>query len=1315
MVRIIVVLCGLFVPVFSVWATVWNIPGDFSTVQAAIDARDPEDPYETIVHPGDTLMVGPGTYPGFDIGGVFNTITVCSSHGRDVTFIDGQKTEDVGVDVRSANVCIEGFTIRNFRSLGMYLIADGIRIRNLRLVSNNYNLEPEGWGGSGISLQGSNMEVSDVIVQDNTYGILTSSGSGHNTLRKVSISHCREALLLSGHDHLIEKATITGCNYGINFTPNVAEAEVNNTIRKCVIMNNKYAGINIGYTDLPADTNTVYDNYFANNMDHIKAPEGARGIRWNIDKTEERNILGGEFTGGNYWDDYAGADLDEDGLGDTILPYGNGIAGGGPDGSGESWTGDFHPLVGSLPDLSVTASDITVPGTIEVMFSESAEQTEEVSATVRNLGAGPAGNINVVLYANGFQAGSSMIASIPAGGSASTTVSWNVVDMIHLHMRDLEAENRDAANTVWAEPPLELKVVVDPEEDILDLNRANNSAVKPAVLHVIPDLEITEVVPIQVVRDVPLILNKVMMTRVFMRLAPFCQEVFSVVHGIKARVSFDDGNAPQEMPDAPEMSLVDKEGTGYIVPRNKVSMFKNLMNNTVQLKQCLFENGWDALNLEHAAGTGPEPKRVGTLTVEAELLNWDSDLTVNHATATAAVKQSTMNVYRILYMPLDSWGTDHTRPLTRHVTLSHNHAMFLEAIYPVPEVREYYGYSRVNEEGRPLDPPTIYSFWVGERVRLARKATLISWFDWVDTVVWVIPALALGLGTAGVAQPQAGIGVFVDETQGFPLHVSAHEIGHTWGLAGGRGHIEEYLSASNIHALYPAGNGWDVRGAVSRLLSTRSHARYSFSPTDLSEPFNHLTHMGDHCVPSPWVREENYRRLMDGMWPWGGLVNGGSDPRMLFVSGEIQEDGTTELWPFFTRDGMEMPPEAGAYSFDCEAEGGAILSCTSFDPYFENNGEGVFACFAFPIPFPEGTANVLLRHEGTVLAQRSVSSTPPELDLGTVLGTGDDWFEMTCTADDEDGDSMEFLTAYSNDGTTWIPLESSFAKKKKNGKSAFTFDSLPLPGGSACTVKVVASDGINTVEEVSAPFIVPKKAPSAIIGDPETGAVYHERDTVSFNGFGYDAEDGTVDSATYVWTSSRDGELARGCEGFSTSMLSVGEHTITLHVHDSDSNPAESTITIQVEPGFTDSDTDTLPDWWEEENFESLILTAEDDPDGDLYSNGEEYAQGTDPNVSDAEGEEEGAIEGTAEGEEEGVEEGEGEGVEEGEGLEEGEGGSEGEGEGGNEGEGEGEEPKPECGCDKAGTPGKANGLFGDLLLLTLSGGVLILSSGRKW
>jgi hypothetical protein len=87
------------------------------------------------------------------------------------------------------------------------------------------------------------------------------------------------------------------------------------------------------------------------------------------------------------------------------------------------------------------------------------------------------------------------------------------------------------------------------------------------------------------------------------------------------------------------------------------------------------------------------------------------------------------------------------------------------------------------------------------------------------------------------------------------------------------------------------------------------------------------------------------------------------------------------------------------------------------------------------------------------------------------------------------------------------------------------------------------------------------------ITSPANGAAIAQGVPIAFAASAIDARDGDV-SAGLAWTSSLDGSIGTGA-GFVSSTLSVGSHTITTSVTDSDGLTGLHAIALQINPANT--------------------------------------------------------------------------------------------------------------------------------------------------
>lgn len=226
---------------------------------------------------------------------------------------------------------------------------------------------------------------------------------------------------------------------------------------------------------------------------------------------------------------------------------------------------------------------------------------------------------------------------------------------------------------------------------------------------------------------------------------------------------------------------------------------------------------------------------------------------------------------------------------------------------------------------------------------------------------------------------------------------------------------------------------------------------------------NNLTTVRD--IPSSFENLLNFFRV-------------GADPEVLMVSGQIFKNGTVSLddWYRFPEGlpNLELGT-AGTYSVVMLDSIGQELGRTGFNATFvfelgdlepPELVEVDVSPFTFIIPWISGTNTIQIRDAAeNVLACRYVSANPPSVSVtfpngGEVLTPG--IYTITWTANDLDGDPLRYAILYSdNNGTNWLPLAMDLEE------TSYTWNVTDFLGGKNYLMKVIATDGVNTGEDVS--------------------------------------------------------------------------------------------------------------------------------------------------------------------------------------------------------------------------------------------------------
>jgi len=288
------------------WTVDDDGPADFHMIQEAINTANS----------GDTIYVKAGTYYE---NVVVNKQVRLLGENRIGTIIDANAT-DIVLNIVANNVSVSGFTIKGSGSTcpDSGVLLQGVA--NCRIFGNRI-IENLGDGIFLISCS-NNVIFGNEVVGNDVDGISV-SGSASNTISDNNVTgNGWSGIGLFGYS---SDNNVTSNNVVNNPEGIAVVISARNEISENTIVSNSNWGISI-YQSL---NNSIFHNEFNNSLQ--------------VNSDGSPNMWDDGYpSGGNYWGDYAGVDLNHDGIGD--IPY-----------AIDANNHDNHPLMGMFSDFNATS------------------------------------------------------------------------------------------------------------------------------------------------------------------------------------------------------------------------------------------------------------------------------------------------------------------------------------------------------------------------------------------------------------------------------------------------------------------------------------------------------------------------------------------------------------------------------------------------------------------------------------------------------------------------------------------------------------------------------------------------------------------------------------------------------------------------------------------------------------------------------------------------------------------------------------------------------------------------------------------------
>lgn len=397
----------------------------------------------------------------------------------------------------------------------------------------------------------------------------------------------------------------------------------------------------------------------------------------------------------------------------------------------------------------------------------------------------------------------------------------------------------------------------------------------------------------------------------------------------------------------------------------------------------------------------------------------------------------------------------------------------------------------------------------------------------------------------------------------------SHELAHNFGRQhAGNAHGED--GGGGYDEDFPIRHGGIGDPGVATITNWWDPARSFMEPGVSAEGSMHEHDLMSYGNNRPghtgfWISPYTYKALFAKLAVSGNAVLVTRPPvrEVLVVIGHIDASGAISQRPFWRMSTSTVSSEglSGEYRIELLDRAGAVLAVHYFDA--ERASDGTDLHFSEYVPWIDGTREIRLSGPDGELSRTTVSARAPQVRILAPHYDGRrSKLRVSWQAEDADSDSLWFSVLYNaGDDQPWLPVANQVT-----GRSV-EVDTRLLPGSRAARLRIIATDGANTIEVAGEhSFSIDNKPPMVGILSPTKGKNRSQPGTVEFIGAAFDPEDGLLADRQLQWTSDRDGVLGKGSR-LNVDRLSRGRHNVTLTARDSAGLNAFAVTTIDIVAG----------------------------------------------------------------------------------------------------------------------------------------------------